>query len=540
MSFSSRLQQRSFDYGLLIALTFIAHGLLLLNDGVYWDDWYLHTALAQRNWPAIHLLAGRGIPTDPYLYWVIGNGGRIFAFKLVRFITFAAVAILIYECCIQSRRISRGQALAIAALSLAFPGDETAVVLMTTDYAVYYMSFWIAVLLAFLSEFSTSFVTQRVLFAASLLFFLLSFNLNSLLVFHFGFMIALLTSRAPFHFRKRDGVLACLPFLFWAARLVFFAPQGYFSSYNRLNLAPASLFRQMLRFAYFAGLVQMNDMLRHFFQVPVLILGASIVSVGLYAILRMAQRPFGSPGERGEKRLLFAFFLIVLATFPYAAVGKAPAIAHGPNTRCELLLAFPVACFVVWTIALLFRTQKAISRTAFLTLVLVLGAFTVQTIRTYIAWQAEWARHRALISSLARHPEGRLYATLWIRANDFRNDDYFVTGSDAFLLAAWGRDSGVRIDPRWDPTDPRLQHPDELQSDRIIVVPDEVPTRVMEPEGTLELCTSHEMGDSVIAATYLRDRIFRPERLPALFAKLADVRFRRGAPVHQDGCSCCQ
>ena len=58
------------------------------------------------------------------------------------------IAILVYEVC--RLRLSRGAALAIAALALTFPGDETPVILMTTDYVVYYAIFWIAVWLAFL------------------------------------------------------------------------------------------------------------------------------------------------------------------------------------------------------------------------------------------------------------------------------------------------------------------------------------------------------------------------------------------------------
>ncbi len=132
---------RRIDYGLLIALAVVAHGLLLLNDGIYWDDWYLYTALQQHNWPAIALLGQRGIPTDPFLYWIIGYGGRVFAFKLVKFVAYTLVALLIYETCLASRRLRRGAALAIAALALTYPGDETPVILMTVDYVLYYRSF---------------------------------------------------------------------------------------------------------------------------------------------------------------------------------------------------------------------------------------------------------------------------------------------------------------------------------------------------------------------------------------------------------------
>jgi len=500
-------------------LAVVAHGLLLLNDGIYWDDWYLYTALQQHNWPAIALLGHRGIPTDPYLYWIIGYGGRVFAFKLVKFVALALVALLVYESCLASRRVPRGQALAIAALSLTFPGDETSVILMTADYAVYYAIFWIAVLLGFLSENKTA------LLWASIPCFLLSFNLNSLLVFYFGFVIAV------FRFRKRDFILVSLPFVFWIARLLFFAPDGYFASYNTIDLRPASLIRQMLQFAYFAGLLQTNDMLQRLVSVPLL-----VIAVCIFAFAFHSRIPLGSERATARRRMLYSLLLVFLAILPYAAVRKAPVVAHGPNTRCEILLAVPVACFIVWSIAFVFRVSDGLSRPAFLTLMIVLTAFTVLTIHTYVAWQAEWEKERALIFSLTQQREGTRFATLWVCADDFRHDDYFMTGIDALLLAGWGADSRVWIDPRWNPNDPRLQHPDELQTDRVIVLPDEVPKRVVQPTGTLSLCAPQELTDAEVAAAYLRDRFFRPERLPQLYARLAHVAFRPGRAAGP----CCQ
>ena len=473
--------KRGVDYGLLIALAVVAHGLLLLNDGIYWDDWYLYTALHQHNWPAIALLGQRGLPTDPILYWIIGYGGRVFAFKLVKFIALTLVAILVYEVC--SLRFSRGIALAIAALALTFPGDETTVILMTTDYAVYYAIFWIAVWLAFRDSIP--------LFCIAVALFLLSFNLNSLLVFYFGFVIAI------FQRRKRDIVFISLPFVFWGARLLFFAPKGYFASYNNIDFRPASLIRQTLQYVYFGGLQTMI--------VPIVLLISAVF------IIR----------SKGSKHLLlYALLLGLLAIFPYAAVHKAPNAVHGPNTRCELLLAFPVALLIVSAMSFPPR------RFAQVVLAIVLIAFTAQTIRTYLAWQAEWAKERALIASLAQQRDGARFETLFV-CDNFDNDPYFMLGIDALLLKAWDNDSRVWIDPRWDPTNPRFAHPDELQTDRIIVLPWETGARTADPIGTLSLC-SPRANDARVAAAYLRDRFFQPEHLPTLFAGLAHAEVRRG------------
>jgi hypothetical protein len=529
---------RRLHYSLILGLGFLAHGLLLLNDGIYWDDWYLHVALSRHNWPAIALLGQRGIPTDPYLYWIIGYGGRVFAFKLVKFVSIVLTAVLVYESGLASHRIPPAQALAIAALSLTYPGDETSVVLMTADYYVYYVLFWLAVFLALRAEPHD----RKLLWLASIVFFLISFNLNSLLVFYFGFLIVMLGLKPPpRRLTVRHLILILLPFIFWSARVLLFPPRNYFSAYNRIDLNPLSLLRQISFFAYFAGFAQLNEILRQVVMLPLVAAVACIISWFVFSKFNLAEVNFGIDRHAAPRRLLFGFLLALLAIVPYASVGKAPTAVHGPNTRCELLLGVPIACIIVWAVTLLFNITNGLTRPAFLTLMLVLTGFTLQRLRTYVAWEAEWARERAMIFSLAQHPEGMKFSTLWLCTDGLQGNPYFVTGIDALLLAAWGPDSGVLIDLAWSNQELRLRHPDEFQHpDRVFVLPGEMPARVIEPQGTLSLCALRGWSDVEIAERYLLNRFFRPDRRPTLYQKLVAVQFHPGALPLQARGSCCQ
>src|SRR5205823_4826589 len=96
----------------------------------------------------------------------------------------------------------------------------------------------------------------------------ISFNLNSLLAFYFGFLIVLMTMPTARRLSARHGVFILIPFVFWIARISLFPPRGYFAEYNRLDLNPGSMIRQLLRFTYFAGFVQMNETLRWLIAAP--------------------------------------------------------------------------------------------------------------------------------------------------------------------------------------------------------------------------------------------------------------------------------
>src|ERR1700694_4904221 len=82
------------DLVLLGAVALLAHGLLLLNDGIYWDDWLLFPQLQRHDWPAIDALvreAGVTPINSAFLHLFAYAPGGAFSFKLaVSLLTVAA------------------------------------------------------------------------------------------------------------------------------------------------------------------------------------------------------------------------------------------------------------------------------------------------------------------------------------------------------------------------------------------------------------------------------------------------------------------
>ncbi len=63
----SLTSRTSFFFLLLSAL--VVHGLLLLNDGVYWDGWLPYDSLMKKRWDLMYLwFSQAGLPTWAYVY----------------------------------------------------------------------------------------------------------------------------------------------------------------------------------------------------------------------------------------------------------------------------------------------------------------------------------------------------------------------------------------------------------------------------------------------------------------------------------------
>jgi len=111
----------------------LARGLLLLNDGIYWDDWLLYRHLQGHDWQTIDALvheAGMTPVNSAFLHLFAYVPGGVFSFKLTVFLLIVAVAWLVYLIGVQVG-LNRLTAWCVAALQMVFPGFQDSVVLAT-------------------------------------------------------------------------------------------------------------------------------------------------------------------------------------------------------------------------------------------------------------------------------------------------------------------------------------------------------------------------------------------------------------------------
>ena len=248
--------KHSVPYILIVAVTLVTHGLLLLNDGIYWDDWLWINlpgyTLNLNNVTSVYSQAGF-LPT----YWIHLWLSNVLGFRWVEFVSLALVGILVYSISQETKLFSRCEGLFIALIVIAYPAFQTWIVFSTANYVFYYALFFLAAFLSLKAEKSVG-VRHYGLRIVSLLLFILSYNFNSLLVFYFGFLILLVFFRGrtlSISWRQavRQSLLhrldyMLLPFLFWVVKQAFFPRYGIYVNYNQFTFAPLSLVLNTGRF----------------------------------------------------------------------------------------------------------------------------------------------------------------------------------------------------------------------------------------------------------------------------------------------------
>jgi hypothetical protein len=388
----------------------ITHGLVLLNDGIYWDDWLVYTDFIRHDWSTFWKLVSErgGIPQD-FAYW--GSfaffPGIVPGWKIVAFVSICAATILIFKLGVTSSLLTRSQAFWVALLAGIFPAFQTWILLGTSQYLVYYALFlagWLFALNALRSPhrewlwWSLAFIT-----------FLVAFRLNSLLVLHFGFLALLIVVMrgswsSP---RSRIGVLigmAALPFAYWAV-IGQFKPYGTYARYNAFYLTPTSLISSARQFGTYAVL-HVNS--------QALAAGLQLIPLTL---LLIAAALFVLPSIDGRSRsglVLFGCGLVgfTLGSLPYVLVGDSP--ADGWRGRHALLIALPMAMVIVGALAALSATGTLPAQVAKVVIILISVGYAVSTVNIYIAWEYRAIKDQAVMSKLATDPIGRSSSVFWI------------------------------------------------------------------------------------------------------------------------------
>jgi len=460
---STQFRSKSGWHYALIGLTaFAAQGLLLLNDGLYWDGWLIHRFLDARDWPNLSkIFVESGLPIWTYLHRLMGYSPDIvLGYRLAAFACIAASGLLIYQIGCLSGLVSPEESLLIALISLTYPGFQVAFELIILPYVLGYFLFWLAVFLALLAEQQDK-PARYGLRVGALLGFGISFGINSLLVFYFGFLWLLvlfvrrsrsLSVREIFtSFLPRHLDYLLLPFLYWISKEILFPRQGLYGDYNQFRLSPGSLAVSVGKFLYNSIYYQVNSALTELTRQPMIGLIVFLAAYWCYNVLGV--RSSGLPGDRVKLHALpvFGCILLGLGILPYVAVGLGPT-AHGWSTRHALLVALPLAIVIVGLVRLVFATGDGmLSRTGWVLVVVLVGAFSLSTVHNYISWQARWVKDRSIMVNLAASPEFKPFSVYWV-------DDQFPAGGEPFyrfyewssmFRTVWGDESRIGLDKRF-------------------------------------------------------------------------------------------
>lgn len=450
----------NYHYVAIVACSVIAHGLLLLNDGVYWDGWLIYSWLVNGDWNTLYsTFSAVGIPLIGYFHWLMGYfPATVFCYKLLAFAAITLSGILVYLICNEFKLTSRLESMFISLIFLSYPAFQASIEISVIPYLVCYLLFFTGCFLALKFE-NANGIPRHLLRAASLILLALSFTIKSLLVFYCGFLLLMilyikrkssLTLKSTFTRylpRRLDYLL--VPVLYWIIAYVFFPPHGAYAEYYHISLSPISTLTIYYDFIMNTIYAQLNTALGKLIAFPALGLMILLLLLWIYTTFIKGTITLSDKMGKRYTMLVYGLFLLVLAIFPYAVTGHI-ASAYGLNTRHAILISLPVAVILVAITRLCFDHKTILlSKIGPFFLVGLVLAFSLSSVANYLSWQACWVKDQSVMVHLANlKDKSEGISVFWIddqfRLNNVDGHSHYEWAS--MFKTVWGGESRIGLD----------------------------------------------------------------------------------------------
>jgi hypothetical protein len=395
------------------AIYVLAHGLMLLDRGLFWDDWIYF-----RQPHALLVTLGRelGSTWPSATSWLpYGSWFSIWATRAVMFACFLGVALLALRL---SRRLpffdSRAR-IAFASLVAVFPAMSARASVSTFIYPISLLLFMCGwALLDHVIDMKgwRSWVARL----TALFAFFLSFRTASLGMFYLVVIVWVLWRSGATWRRPREAMsvalrwpdLVIMPVGFWVYRSFYGVPSGFYENYNTLTLSSFLSAPRLLPRALSGSLIDAFTRMPMVAWWPVVVVVALVAGSALLWS-RVESPAWRSPRSAAKGWLATAgvgLLLVALGVYPYLAVDKVPGFRDF-DSRHQLLVPFGAALILVGLIRALSdgaRLPRAVEAGLF-ALVIALCAGTVAG--DHLSYQREWYKQLGMITQFQQAPQMR-------------------------------------------------------------------------------------------------------------------------------------
>lgn len=342
----------------IVVAGIIAHAILLVTDYVIWDGWWCVADIVDPGDLPImrRIFADVGRPLDLWFYVpfkALGVDPIVWS-KVFGLIAWILACTCMYVVLRRGANLPKQVATAISLLAVTMPTFDLLGELSLWMYTACVLLFWVAWAVVCSSHECRgwAFLLCR---CGSLAIFFLSFNLNSQLVFFYGVAAMLFAFRLPdmnwgplpsrlVRAAVRHTDYLALPIIFWMWKTYFTPAIGlYAQTYNRPSFDLAKLTLGYAGMAWHflaAGAGELFSAANW----TAIALGAGVVAA--YASSRRAVMIESVPKAIAAAMNIWGFLLILVAGFPYLAVGQ-PLASEGWLNRNAILCNFPLALMSV-------------------------------------------------------------------------------------------------------------------------------------------------------------------------------------------------
>lgn len=382
---------------IIIVFYFIAFFFLPLNAGIFWDDW---TVVGVNHQSINTEFLDYGIPQQGYLLSLATSlPGGIITCRILIFILFLAVALLLFEI-IKSIKIIPSEArLFITLIFALFPVNFARISIATFPYIfclfLFFFAWWLIT-----RYLATKKIILRVL---ALFLFVWSFSLNSLLVFHLFVWLYLAYEHRTELKSLRSCVLVAIryidfiliPFIYWALQNILFPPRGFYQNYNQISYSNMLQLPQKFLIAVQTSLIEpIQQSLWHLSLLVVIV--AIGIGIGYYFWKSKNPSELSSHISHRAILLLFGLLLFAVGVFPYLIVGHSPTLYEW-TSRHQILIPLGASLIIYYLISLLF-TLVRLSRWSGPLLLALCCSFVALNISTYFNFQKDWLKQKSIIA----------------------------------------------------------------------------------------------------------------------------------------------
>ena len=445
---------RLLPYGVLTLIVLISHGWLIFNHSTNWDDWLIKGFLDDGNWSDLrNMTSEMGLPILAYFFWSLKLLGLSDSYKLVSLCLIFLSSLVTFEIGLRSGWLYRSEALLIAVIAAVYPAFQTSILLSTLQYEFFYFLFLLAVLVYLISAKEPPNSRLRfLLLGLSLILFFVSFNLNSLLLYYFVFLICLILNedqvmgmvclrKLQFAIRYRMHFVI-LPFVYWGMKKVLFPTHGLYANYNRLRFEGTRLefeesigrVAEAIQVEVFTPVQAAIGYLSEFPIFPLLIFSASC-AVYLIFLRKISREQVQKLGKlkRLNIMLMISVALLICGIVPYVVVGHIPS-RSGWDSRHAILAGLPVAILLTATTRWIYWTSTSQTQlmratlsviSTFVGSILIVG-FVISTTSYYAAHQLRAIKDESVMAKLQNQDSLKDFSIFWI------DDRFFIPGSATY------------------------------------------------------------------------------------------------------------
>lgn len=392
--------------GLILGYGFLTHGIILLNDGLYWDGWLVDLWQQCKDTKSMRRFYWEvGMPNLYFEHRIMGRlPRRHVAYRMISLASILITGVFVFLTAAYTNAFNPLQATAISLLLLSYPAyavtfDGVVSLQYTFKIAIFYAGCFFAT-----TTIGQPNLAANIVFSASLILFFVSFTANSTLVFFWGFLLfyAWLVHVGPSDgFGTFESVkvaaMVVLPFAYWIMKETLFPRHAHYKNYNRIRFSPFSIVQVGLRAFRYGIDVPM-------FKPVVEMVGSRQASLTLLSVF-LGLLAFGLCGDtvsmpmRDALQILATgYALFVLGAAPFMLVGQGSS-EGGWASKNFMLFHLPYALVV-------FGWLQLVPHSFGIVLIpIILLANTLYIVKIHVLYIAASVKDKALTRWLAANPQ---------------------------------------------------------------------------------------------------------------------------------------